>query len=121
LPDLSPPERTRICDELRALTAIEGTSGDESRILAAVAERCAPLPGLRSERIQDNLIVWRGRPQVALFAHMDTVGFTLGYERELIRIGAVCQNEATTGCWRDRPKRRPAPAGSMIRRWNWTR
>jgi putative aminopeptidase FrvX len=87
LPDLSPPERTRICDELRALTAIEGTSGDESRILAAVAERCAPLPGLRSERIQDNLIVWRGRPQVALFAHMDTVGFTLGYERELIRIG----------------------------------
>jgi putative aminopeptidase FrvX len=87
LPDLSPTERSRIHEELRALTAIEGTSGDEGRVVAAVAKCCASLPGLRSERIQDNLIVWRGRPQVALFAHMDTVGFTLGYNNELVRIG----------------------------------
>ena len=74
-------------EELTALVAIEGTSGDEGRMVAHVTERVAPLAGIQSQRIQDNLIVWRGRPQVALFAHLDTVGFTLGYDRELVRIG----------------------------------
>lgn len=84
---LTPAERTEMLAELRALVAIEGTSGDEGRVVAAVAERVAKLPDRRAERIQDNLIVWRGRPQVALFAHLDTVGFTLGYDHELVRIG----------------------------------
>jgi putative aminopeptidase FrvX len=80
-------EATRIFDELRALVEIEGTSGDEGRIAAAVAERVGALPDVHRHCLQDNLIVWRGQPQVALFAHLDTVGFTLGYERELVRIG----------------------------------
>src|SRR5215210_6250280 len=80
-------EHDRIFAELQSLTAIEGTSGDESRVAAAVMERCASLPGADHEQIQDNLIVWRGKPQVALFAHLDTVGFTLGYGDTLIRIG----------------------------------
>lgn len=87
MPRLTSGEAARIADDLRALVAIEGTSGDEGRVVAAVAERSYSLPGIQSERIQDNLIAWRGRPQVALFAHLDTVGFTLGYDRELIRIG----------------------------------
>jgi putative aminopeptidase FrvX len=73
--------------ELQALTAIEGTSGDERRVTVAVLDRCGSLPGAHHERVQDNLIVWRGKPQVALFAHLDTVGFTLGYGDALIRIG----------------------------------
>jgi putative aminopeptidase FrvX len=84
---LTPAETTSLFEELRALVAIEGTSGDEGRVAAAVAERVAPLAGVQTERIQDNLIAWRGRPQVALFAHLDTVGFTLGYDRDLVRIG----------------------------------
>lgn len=84
---LTRAEAARIYDELRALVAIEGTSGDEGRIVAVVGERVAALPGVQTWRIQDNLIAWRGKPQVALFAHLDTVGFTLGYDRELIRIG----------------------------------
>src|SRR5258708_34765692 len=80
---LTQAERNRIFEELTALVAIEGTSGDEGRMVAHVTEQVAPLAGIQSRRIQDNLIVWRGQPQVALFAHLDTVGFTLGYDREL--------------------------------------
>lgn len=84
---LTRAEAGQIFQDLRALVEIEGTSGDEGRLVAAVSERSALLPDLRSVRIQDNLIVWRGQPQVALFAHLDTIGFTLGYDRELVRIG----------------------------------
>jgi putative aminopeptidase FrvX len=84
---LSPTEANSIFEVLSVLTAIEGASGDESRMAAAVADLVAPLDGIHFERIQDNLIAWRGRPQVALFAHVDTVGFTLGYDRDLVRIG----------------------------------
>jgi putative aminopeptidase FrvX len=38
-------------------------------------------------RIGDNVIVLRGRPRTAIFAHTDTTGFTLGYGRRLIPIG----------------------------------
>ena len=84
---LTRAEAALIFDDLRALVAIEGTSGDEGRVVAAVADRIASLPGIQSQRLQDNLIVWQGQPRVALFAHLDTVGFTLGYDRELVRIG----------------------------------
>jgi putative aminopeptidase FrvX len=87
LAKLTRAEASRIFDDLRNLVAIEGTSGDEGRVVAAVAERVALLPGVQRQSLQDNLIVWRGQPQVALFAHLDTVGFTLGYGRELVRIG----------------------------------
>jgi putative aminopeptidase FrvX len=87
LAKLTRVEATRIFDDLRALVEIEGTSGDEGRIACAAAGRAQALPGVETRRIQDNLIVWRGDPQVALFAHLDTVGFTLGYDRELVRIG----------------------------------
>ena len=82
---LTRAEKTRIFEELSALVAIEGTSGDEGLLTARIAEWTAPLPGIQSRRIQDNLIVWRGQPHVALFAHLDTIGFTLGYDRALIR------------------------------------
>jgi putative aminopeptidase FrvX len=40
-------------------------------------------------RYGDNVIACRGlKPEVALFAHIDTTGFTLGYESELIPIGS---------------------------------
>ncbi len=45
-------------------------------------------PDTRCERLGDSVIVTRGeRPAVAVFAHTDTTGFTLGYEKRLIAIG----------------------------------
>lgn len=37
--------------------------------------------------IQDNLILVFGEPRTAIFAHMDTVGFTVRYQNQLIPIG----------------------------------
>src|ERR1700731_4795003 len=89
LAKLTRAEASQIFDDLGTLVAIEGTSGDEGRVVAAGAERVARLPGVQRHSLQDNLIVWRGQPQIALFAHLDTVGFTLGYGRELVRIGGA--------------------------------
>ena len=37
---------------------------------------------------QDNLIlVFGDQPKTAIYAHMDSIGFTVGYDRELIKIG----------------------------------
>ncbi|RLD68129.1 MAG: aminopeptidase [Bacteroidetes bacterium] len=37
---------------------------------------------------QDNLLMLFGKPKVALIAHMDTVGYTVRYDKELIPIGS---------------------------------
>ena len=45
-------------------------------------------PDAAVERLGDSLVVTRGaKPSVAIFAHLDTTGWTLGYEKQLIRIG----------------------------------
>jgi putative aminopeptidase FrvX len=36
---------------------------------------------------QDALILVFGNPKTAIYAHMDTIGFSVGYENELIKIG----------------------------------
>jgi putative aminopeptidase FrvX len=46
------------------------------------------IPNLSLTRIGDSLIAWRGKPRTALFAHIDTTGFTLGYDRVLIPLGS---------------------------------
>ncbi len=38
--------------------------------------------------LQDNLILEFGKPRTAAFAHMDSVGFTVGYYNQLIPIGS---------------------------------
>lgn len=76
-------------DLLWQLLAIDGPSGDEGA-LADWLEACVgrEWPDARRERLGDSLIVVRGgRPTLALFAHTDTTGFTLGHDRELIPIG----------------------------------
>jgi len=42
---------------------------------------------IHGEEFQDNLIVVFGKPKTAVFAHMDTVGFTCRYENQLVPIG----------------------------------
>jgi len=49
--------------------------------------------------IQDAIILKFGKPRTAIFAHMDTVGFTVGYNNKLIKIGSprVLDNYILTG------------------------
>ncbi len=43
---------------------------------------------IEGPNIQDCLIAWKGKPGVAVFAHMDTTGFTARYENQLVPIGS---------------------------------
>jgi putative aminopeptidase FrvX len=72
---------------LKQVQEIPGPSGDEGRIAAFVAERCREIPSVTLQVVQDLVLAVRGKPKVALFAHMDTIGFTQAYERRLYRIG----------------------------------
>src|SRR5207248_5842721 len=75
-------------ERLEYLLQIEGPSGDEGAVADAVEREIERIPGLRRVRFGDMVLAVRGEPRVAVMAHLDTVGFTLGYARELIRIGS---------------------------------
>lgn len=76
-------------DLLWDLLAQDSPSGDEGPLADWLAGWLAQeLPEARVERLGDSLLVLRGqRPAVALFAHLDTTGWTLGYGKRLIKIG----------------------------------
>jgi putative aminopeptidase FrvX len=76
-------------DLLWKLLQIDSPAGDEGAMADwLVAEIETNMPSVRVERIGDSVIAVRGKaPTVAVFAHIDTIGFTLGYDRNLIRIG----------------------------------
>lgn len=42
---------------------------------------------IEGEDFQDNIILVFGEPRTAIFAHMDSIGYTVGYENNLIKIG----------------------------------
>jgi putative aminopeptidase FrvX len=75
-------------ERLRQLASIEGVSADEGRVADYVARALVGVPGTTLRRVGDNLIAVRGRPRVALLAHLDTVGYTLGYDHVLIPVGS---------------------------------
>ena len=81
---------------LRRLLAIDSPSGDEGLmadwLLKHLETHC---PDARCERLGDSVLAVRGeRPAVAVFAHTDTTGFTLGHDRELIPIGSPAPKRA---------------------------
>ncbi len=39
------------------------------------------------EELQDNVILVFGKPTTAIFAHIDSIGFTVRYENQLVPIG----------------------------------
>jgi putative aminopeptidase FrvX len=39
------------------------------------------------ERLQDCIVLVFGKPRTAVFAHLDSIGFTVRYGRQLVRIG----------------------------------
>lgn len=70
------------------LLSLPGVSGDEAAIAERVAKEAQSIEGVTIHRIGDNVVAVRGIPRVAVFAHTDTIGFTLGYDRRLIPIGS---------------------------------
>lgn len=80
---------------LRTLTEIPGLSGDEGRVKNFILEyveqhqhdwKCQPVV-LHGDEFQDCLMLVFGKPKVAAFAHMDTVGFCTRYASQLINVG----------------------------------
>lgn len=80
---------------LKDLCSIQGASGHErgmrDYLIDYIKEHS---PGWKrkpkliyGEDFQDCLIVVFGKPRTAIFAHMDTVGFTVRYDNQLIPIG----------------------------------
>ncbi|WP_194776100.1 M20/M25/M40 family metallo-hydrolase [Pararhodonellum marinum] len=80
---------------LKCLLEIQSVSGDEHRmskfILDFVQKRKSEwnvLPELYfGENFQDAIVLKFGQPRTAVFAHMDTVGFTARYANQLLPIG----------------------------------
>ncbi|MBI2258069.1 MAG: aminopeptidase [Flavobacteriia bacterium] len=88
-------------DLLKQLTQIPGASSDESKIKEFILQyiqnnqnnwKVKPQIHL-SEDFQDAFCITFGKPKTAVFAHMDTVGFSVGYHNRLIKIGSPKMNE----------------------------
>ncbi len=80
---------------LKELTAIRSAASDEGRmkefILNYVTDnanswKCKPKV-IEGRGFQDCVILVFGKPRTAIYAHMDSIGFSVGYEKELIKIG----------------------------------
>ena len=80
---------------LKQLIATRGASSDESNIRDFVIQyiekqqhswKTQPTL-IYGEEFQDALIVVLGKPRTAIFAHLDTIGFSVGYDNQLFKIG----------------------------------
>jgi putative aminopeptidase FrvX len=82
---------------LEHLCRIPGTSGDESLVTRFILDhvdqhasgwRCRPEVWV-GEGFQDTLTLVFGEPRVALYAHLDTVGYMVRYDNYLVPIGGT--------------------------------
>lgn len=80
---------------LEELCAVRATSGDEAPMrdfiidyVESNKQQWTVQPELiYGEEFQDALILVFGKPKTAIFAHMDSIGFTVGYDNQLIKVG----------------------------------
>jgi hypothetical protein len=80
---------------LKKLCKIHSPSGEEFRIkeflikyINSNKQNWKTQPQLvYGDDFQDCLILVFGKPRTMIFAHMDTVGFNVRYEKEIIKIG----------------------------------
>ena len=91
---------------LKSLCSVHSPSGEERAMkhfildhISRNAESWKVQPEVVGEELQDCLILIFGKPEIAAFAHMDTTGFTVRYQDQLIPIGGpeVSGNEILTG------------------------
>lgn len=80
---------------LEDLVSVRGASSDEGQIKEFVLDyvqknmntwKCQPTL-IHGDKFQDCLILVFGKPKTAIYAHIDTIGYSVGYENELIKIG----------------------------------
>ena len=91
-------------DLLKEILQLNSVSGDEGDISAFILNHIAERKGhwkvvpeiYYGEEFQDNIVLVFGKPRTAVFAHMDTVGFTARYENQLVPIGGP---ELLDGVW----------------------
>jgi len=80
---------------LKQLCSIRATSGDEKPmtdfLLHYINENKSSWksqPVIHAgENLQDCIVLSFGKPKTALFAHIDSIGFTVRYENELVKVG----------------------------------
>ncbi|TNF49685.1 MAG: aminopeptidase [Bacteroidetes bacterium] len=86
---------------LKKLVEIRGASGDEAGIKEFIADyvrtnskNWLSVPEIvEGDDFQDCLILIFGKPRTAIYAHTDTIGFTSGYGKDLIKIGGPRLND----------------------------
>jgi len=77
------------------MSAIHAPSGDEFpmtefllKYIKANKKNWAHKPKIYvGKNFQDNIMLVFGKPSTAIFAHMDSIGFTVRYDNELVKIG----------------------------------
>lgn len=82
-------------DLLQQLCNIHAPSGEEYRLTEFLLDYInqhksdwAVQPEVYAgEGFQDNILLVFGKPKTAVFAHIDSIGFTVKYDNELIKIG----------------------------------
>ena len=82
-------------DLLKKLTNIHAPSGEEDRILSFLVKyinthkkKWKRQPKvLHGGKYRNNIILVFGRPRIALFSHIDSVGFMVTYDNKLTKIG----------------------------------
>lgn len=80
---------------LEQLITVQGLASDEGKISAFVLnyvhqhkQSWAVVPEvIHGEGFQDTIILVFGKPRTAIYAHMDTIGYSVGYNKDLIRVG----------------------------------
>ena len=86
---------------LKQMCSIHATSGNEGKMKEFILDylnqnsknfKVNPQI-IEGEEIQDCIILKFGTPKVAVFAHMDSIGFTVRYNKELIKIGGPRTND----------------------------
>ena len=90
-------------DLLKQLCEVQGTSGDEANIRDFIIEyvketspKWDKQPTLYyGDGFQDTLVLAFGKPKLAAFAHIDTVGFTVRYENQLVSVGSPDAEDGT--------------------------
>jgi len=50
---------------------------------------------VEGDNFQDNIMLIFGEPRTAIFAHLDSVGYTVGYENNLIKVGGPSAKKGT--------------------------
>jgi putative aminopeptidase FrvX len=80
---------------LKNLTEIRGASSDEAQIAKFIidyvkteSKNWKTQPEIIfGDGFQDCVILIFGKPRTAIYAHTDTIGFSVGYDKELIKVG----------------------------------